>query len=58
MLNAHCLLPVRYRVSRFTWLILALGAGYHPVSWLHLHPAGNVLQSASRDRDHEELRNV
>ena len=37
---------------------LALDAGYHPISLLHLHLTWNLLLSAKNDMDLEELRNV
>ena len=34
-----------------SWVLPALGAAYHHVSWLCLQQVGNVLSFAGRDRD-------
>ena len=42
----------------FSWVLRALDAAYHHVSWLCFQQAGNVLLFAGRDRVLGELWNI
>ena len=45
-------------VVLISWVLPALDAAYHHVSWLCLQQVGNVLSFAGRDRNLGELWNT
>ena len=50
--------PARFKCVLISWVLPALDAAYHHVSWLCLQQVGSVLSFAGRDRGLGELWNT